>query len=250
MLMQALQAIRYFAANPRYTLLYQFGSSSGVCSQIFSQPEARYAGFASELREDANFARIISESLATTAQETFRLQEDHSFLYALVRLAQPKLIVETGVFDGVFSACFLQGLHVNALQDGIEGRLISIDLPAYDPIAASTSRMQRTNLPKGREPGWIIPDYLRPRWQLHLGDSRELLPRIASQAGAINLFFHDSLHTYAHMMFEYQTVWPILKPGALLLSHDVHWNRAFRDFTREHRQRDYVAHGFGLVRKT
>ncbi|MCU0783484.1 MAG: class I SAM-dependent methyltransferase [Verrucomicrobia bacterium] len=250
MLTQALQAIRYFAANPRYTVLYQFGSSSAVCSQVFRQPRARYALLAGELKQDPRFGHQLSHNFSATVHETFTLNEDHGFIYALVRLGKPKLIVETGVFDGVFSACFLQGLHVNATQDGVEGSLISIDLPAYEPIAASTNRMLRTNLPKGREPGWVIPDYLRPRWQLHLGDSRELLPRIGHQAGDIDLFFHDSLHTYAHMMFEYQTVWPLLKPGALLLSHDFHWNRAFRDFSREHRQRDLVAHGFGIVRKT
>jgi len=250
MLTQALQAIRYFAANPRYTVLYQFGSHSGVCCEVFGETRSRYASLAKELQQDPQFGRMLSQNFSATVQETFTLHQDHAFIYALVRLAKPKLIIETGVFDGVFSACFLQGLHVNAAQDGVEGKLVSIDLPAYEPIAASTSRMQRTNLPKGREPGWVIPDYLRPRWQLHLGDSRELLPCLASQAGDIDLFFHDSLHTYAHMMLEYKIIWPLLKPGTLLLSHDVHWNRAFRNFAREHRQRDLVVHGFGVVRKT
>ena len=65
----------------------------------------------------------------------------------------------------------------------------------------------------------------------------------------IDLFFHDSLHTYAHMMFEFGTVWPFLKSGSVLLSHDVHWNRAFRHFARQHRLQEFVVHGFGIARK-
>jgi predicted O-methyltransferase YrrM len=84
---------------------------------------------------------------------------------------------------------------------------------------------------------------------MHLGDSRELLPKISSEVGTIDLFFHDSLHTFDHMMFEYRTIWPLLKPGAILLSHDVHWNHAFRDFVRAQSQRDLVAHGFGVIKK-
>jgi len=247
--MSFFKALRYFVANPRYTVLYRWGNPAGILQAITGQPPTRYEALRDELLKDPRFGRLLNEKLQRTAGESFVWNQDHYFLYALARLTKPRLILETGVFDGFFSACFLQGLHVNAETEGVDGRLVSIDLPAYKSITASTSRMLRTNLPVGCEPGWVIPEYLRTRWHVHLGDSHELLPRISSDVGTIDLFFHDSLHTYDHMMFEYQTIWPRLKPGKLLLSHDVHWNRAFRDFFREHRQRGHIAHGFGVIKK-
>jgi len=243
------KVLKYFVANTRYTMLYRWGDPAVILQAVSSQPATRYETLRDELLTDPRFGRGISDKFQRIAGESFAWNQDHYFLYALVRLTKPRLVLETGVFDGFFSACFLQALHVNAESDGVDGRLISIDLPAYQSISASTSRMVRTYLPQGCEPGWVIPDYLRGRWRVHLGDSRELLPLVSSDLGIIDLFFHDSLHTYDHMMFEYRTTWPRLRAGALLLSHDVHWNRAFRDFVREQRRREYVAHGFGLVAK-
>ena len=37
----------------------------------------------------------------------------------------------------------------------------------------------------------------------------------------IDIFFHDSLHTYDHMMFEYLTSWDYLKEGGVLFSDDI-----------------------------
>lgn len=45
-------------------------------------------------------------------------------LYALVRILQPRVAIETGVAEGVSSAFFLQ-----ALEDNGDGQLYSIDLP-------------------------------------------------------------------------------------------------------------------------
>lgn len=247
--MNVAKALRYFVASPRYAALYRWGNPAAVVHAVSGEPARRYEALRDELLTDPKFGREIGAKTRRIAGEAFTWNQDHSFLYALLRLTKPHLVLETGVFDGFFSACFLQALQVNAEREGVDGRLISIDLPAYEPICASTSRMVRSSLPQGCQPGWVIPDYLRGRWQPHLGDSRELLPRVSSELGTVDLFFHDSLHTYDHMMFEYRTMWPRLKPGAFLLSHDVHWNRAFRDFVREQRQREYVAHGFGLVSK-
>lgn len=164
----------------------------------------------------------------------------------VVRVARPGVIVETGVFDGESSAVILQ-----ALSDAGRGQLVSIDLPAGDPIPGSTDRMRETRLPPGMAPGWLIPHSLRSRHRLELGDSRELLPKILSGYPGIDMFFHDSLHTLDHQLFEYRTAWPRLVPGGLLLSDDILWNAAFHRFCRAQRRRYVrVAGGtFGAVRK-
>jgi len=136
-------------------------------------------------------------------------------IYSLVRLLKPRVVVETGVADGVTSSYILR-----ALEDNGEGRLYSIDLPHY-------------LLPAGKPPGWIVEESLRGRWDLRVGDAAKLLPPLLEELGEIDLFLHDSLHTYEHMMLEFRAAWPRLSPGGLFLSHDVGQNRAFFDFLKE-----------------
>lgn len=180
----------------------------------------------------------------------FNLDQDHYFLYALARTIKPSVIVETGVFHGSYTASFLKGISENYKDGSADGRLISIDLPAYETIPDATHTIPvLTHLPAGHEPGWIIPDHLKDRWQLHLGDSMDILPSIVKKEKNISLFFHDSLHTYAHMEFEFETVYPVLKAGDYMMTHDVHWNRSFPNFVKKHGQKEFVFHGFGIFRK-
>jgi hypothetical protein len=51
--------------------------------------------------------------------------------------------------------------------------------------------------------GWIVPKSLRERWTLILGKVEDKLPSLLDEFEAIDVFYHDSLHTYEHMMFEY-----------------------------------------------
>jgi predicted O-methyltransferase YrrM len=248
--MLLLKALKYLVRNPRHVVLYVAGRPSRLVAAAAGRPESEFAGYRAELDAATDFVAALDELSRRHTGDPFRLEGDHYFLYALARAVKPRVLLETGVFDGTFSACFLKGLAQNARRDCVDGRLVSIDLPAYTPIEASTSRYpKRTHLPAGCEPGWIIPDDLRSRWTLHAGDARELLPRVADAAGPVDLFFHDSLHTYDHMMFEFETMWPRLAEGACLLTHDVHWNLSFRDFARRYGQEDNAAHGFGLLRK-
>jgi len=179
----------------------------------------------------------------------FKLDIDHYFLYSLIRTIKPTTLLETGVFHGHYTACLLKGIHDNYRDSSVDGKLISIDLPAHKSISESTSEAATTHLPSYCEPGWVIPEYLKDRWQLHSGDSRDLLPKVIEREINISLFFHDSLHTYSHMTFEFENAYPILNDGGYLMSHDVHWNRSFRHFARKHKQKEFSIHGFGIFRK-
>ncbi len=145
--------------------------------------------------------------------------------YGLVRLMQPDLVVETGVCDGYSSRFLLLAMERNG-----RGRLHSIDLPNQDVELVPGRSRQRDVLPGTRETGWLVPPSLRGRWQLHLGDARELLPGLFPTLGKADIFIHDSLHTYEHMMFEFQTAWPNLRDGGIMVSDDTDWNDAFADF--------------------
>ena len=135
--------------------------------------------------------------------------------YALVRLLQPRLVVETGVNNG-FSTRFL----LLAMERNGCGMLHSIDMPTPQEDVRQL----------GKETGWLVPDRLRARWQLHLGDARKLLPTLLQELGTLDIFIHDSLHTYDHMLFEYRTAWPHVRAGGILLSDDTDFNTAFPEF--------------------
>jgi hypothetical protein len=133
--------------------------------------------------------------------------------YAAVRALAPDCVVETGIANGVSSSYLLL-----ALQKNKRGRLHSIGLA------------DRAFLPRGKGPGWLVPDWLRLAWQVHLGDARDILPRLLRHLGKIRIFIHDSLHTYGHMMWEFETAYPHLSDGGILISDDALWNSAFDDF--------------------
>ncbi len=138
--------------------------------------------------------------------------------YALIRLTQPALVVETGVNNG-FSTRFL----LLAMERNGCGMLHSIDLPTPKEDVRQI----------GKDIGWLVPDRLRGRWQLHMGDAKELLPKLLQTLGTVGIFIHDSLHTYDHMLFEYRTAWPHIRAGGFLLSDDTDFNSAFPEFAAE-----------------
>jgi len=142
------------------------------------------------------------------------------FLYLLLRLIRPENVIETGCFSGWTSTLILYALHRNE-----KGHLWTIDLPAQ----AGRFSMD-ASLPQELTPGFLVPDMLRPRWTLIIGDTREHLPPLLHRLENIDVFYHDSDHTYEHMMWEYTTVWPYLRQGGILISDDIGANTAFWDF--------------------
>lgn len=150
-------------------------------------------------------------------------------LYVICRLLKPKIVVETGVASGVSSTYILHALHKNA-----EGNLYSIDFP--DPSA---------KLPTG----WLVPSSLKDRWRLIFGKSSKKLPTLLNEVSQVDIFLHDSDHSYANMMFEFETVWPYIRKGGLLLSDDTHWNSSFFDFATKICRRHVRFYVLSAIRK-
>ncbi len=154
----------------------------------------------------------------------------------VTRLTRPDVLVETGVALGFTTATILRAMAENG-----RGHLYSLDLPAlqYDP-----------DDPVGR----AVPEELKDRWTLRLGDSRKTLGPLCSEVGPIDIFLHDALHTYSSQMREYRSAWPHIRPGGLLISDDVN-NPAFIEFAASVGARPHLVTGpsrtdaVGLLRK-
>jgi hypothetical protein len=197
-----------------------------------------------EIQLDHAFHAQLNDAFVNTRGRRCALARWHEFLYVYVRVARPAIVILTGVFDGAADAVMLR-----AMQRNEHGKLVSIDLPAVDAIALSTDAMVDVNLPPGKQPGWLVPDELRQRYDLRLGDSRELLPKALSEHSRIDAFIHDSLHTYDHQLFEYNAAWPHIAEGGMLMSDDVLMNLAWWHFLRKIDRQSALIDGFGVARK-
>lgn len=197
------------------TLLPRFATLAGVSPQ-----EAQ--GWLRELRRRRLAREIRARCLGASGMGSAHAE----LLYLFVRALRPKVVVETGVELGVSSAYFLQGL-----ADAGSGELWSIDLPNTNPagVVNQDGRVDRAHVDSVDQVGQAVPERLRSRWHLSLGDARDLLPRLGAPE-PWDIFFHDSEHSRSHMLWEYETAWPHLRPGGFLLSDDVPDNDAFATF--------------------
>jgi predicted O-methyltransferase YrrM len=129
--------------------------------------------------------------------------------YLMCRLLEPTVVVEAGVAYGVSSAFILRALEENG-----RGVLHSVDLP---PLRREYEKFW----------GVAVNESPGDRWSLHRGSSGRVLPRLLRETGTVDLFVHDSLHTYRNMRREFDLVWPHLRDGGVILADDVERNRAF-----------------------
>jgi predicted O-methyltransferase YrrM len=182
----------------------------------FGCPSLRLDDAYNDLEKHASRWRGIKERLDIYPKGYgLQMTRELNVLYILVRVTKPNRVIETGVSAGASSAYIL-----SALNDNNNGKLFSIDLPPE-------------NLPAGKDTGWVVPEILRGRWSLRIGDAKNILVPLLKEIGSVDLFIHDSLHTYEHMIWEYRRVWDHLTPGGLFLSHDVGANDAFFHFMKE-----------------
>jgi predicted O-methyltransferase YrrM len=165
--------------------------------------------------------------------------DDALFLYWLVRQLRPRTIVQTGVCNGLSSAFMMLGLAKN----GADGTLSVIDLPPiFDPGDATwriPGKVYGVVIPEGKTTGWIVPDIYRDRFEVQNGDAKALLPKLVDRVKSIDFFYHDSDHTYDHMMFEFRQAKRKLAPGGLIVGDDISWNASVWDFADEHEVPSY-----------
>ena len=154
------------------------------------------------------FNALMSEREQTAGIKSLMGPIGRAMLYALVRHYQPRIIVESGGNLGMASSFMLKAMHDN---DTTDGKLYSIE--------------------RSRKivPGSIIPEEIKGPYVPLQGAVEDFLTG-DQIPGEIDMFLHDSTHRYDHMTMEFAQFWPRLRPGGLLVSHDVNMNAAFTDF--------------------
>jgi predicted O-methyltransferase YrrM len=136
-------------------------------------------------------------------------------IWCIVRHLRPERVVETGVGHGITTRFILEAMQLNSY-----GQLWSIDLPPVDPAIAA-------------QVGVAVAGPCESRWTLLRGTSRQILPGLLRKLGTIDLFVHDSLHTYHNVRFELRQAQRVLRPRGLIVVDDIDANAAFGRVVRE-----------------
>jgi len=233
--------LSYAAHHPGYavrSLLRELTfADEQFLSRITGCPVTKIRSFLDEPLSTPEFAACLRG--AEAAMRSLGLQSADLYAkkilaqYATIRAVQPETVVETGVANGVSSSYLLLALAKNN-----RGKLYSVEVG------------DKNYLPKGKPNGWIVPDFLRQRWEMRFGDSKVLLPALLKELQRCDVFIHDSLHTYDHMLWEFREAYPFLRDGGLLFADDALWNDAFWKFKREVDAQDgEIIRGVGYLRK-
>jgi hypothetical protein len=135
-------------------------------------------------------------------------------LFAITRLLRPAHLLEVGVSSGVSSAYLLQALERNG-----RGTLHSVDRPKLAPAnGGRRSTAPSWSLPPGRSSGWAVPDRLRPRWDLRIGDKKVVLPLLADELSEANLLVYDVPHDDRAARQEFGRLDPLFAQGSVLIA--------------------------------
>jgi len=240
-LLGAGRRVQFSLKNPGYAARALFAEFTNAdekfLAHVTGAPWRRVREYIEEPLEDPEFLGHLRqwqrdfEQLQMAGAELFA--KKILVQYAVVRALAPDKVVETGVANGVSSAYLLHALRRNE-----KGHLYSVEIndPSY--------------LPPGRAPGWLVPENLRCHWTMILGSSENVLLGLLTQLRKIDVFIHDSLHTYEHMKFEFDLVYPFLRPGGVLLADDATWNPAFPEFVVASRaSTSRIIRGVGVLTK-
>jgi hypothetical protein len=136
-------------------------------------------------------------------------------LYALVRLAKPANVIESGVSSGVSTTFLLLGIKSNG-----RGILHSIDLPVERRGGKGNESWA---IPPGLISGWAVPPRLKRGWDLRLGRSEDLLKPLLAETGVLGFYCHDSPVDARHFEFEMDAIRGHLRPGSLVVADNTEW---------------------------
>ena len=231
-------------ANPIYSELRKLMHDSEIPEQRWSTileetlKEVKTVPHAEQVFERKAFVEKYMEELEAKYGAYYKPGwvnlDDALFLYWVVRRLKPKVIVQTGVCNGLSSAFMMLALAKN----GPDGTLHVVDMPpvfdSKDDAWKIKDKVYGVVIPEGKTSGWIVPDAYQHRFEVLSGDAKLLLPGLLKKLGKVDMFYHDSDHTYDHMMFEFKEAKNYLTKDGVIVSDDISWNASLWDFADEY----------------
>lgn len=202
------------ASSSKIKVRLERGAPDDFFVQKLARVDHEQAENENKLAKDDLFRREIEQNLASGGRSGY-VQICAPFeLHSLARFKKPKHIVEVGVSAGVSSAYFLRAILLNG-----SGTLHSIDLPEFENGAPN--KRSSWALPKGKAPGWAIPAYLKKNWDLRLGKSGEMLPRLIKNIDSVDMFLYDVPYEIDEAIGDFAIVNQKLKKGSIVLADNA-----------------------------
>ena len=158
------------------------GLTRGVLAKEIDVMEERFA----DKLDLSNITAYVHEIADKMRPDISLYFPYHICLYLLCRLFKPNLVVETGVERGSSTFMLLKAIKMNGF-----GVLHSIEISRSVRIAPNISADLASVAIDSED-----FSSLKLHWQLHIGNSTEVLPRLTSELGKIDMFIHGSDHTY------------------------------------------------------
>jgi len=209
--------LRYVLLDPEldnftYTLENEGEVAATIAAALGEEP-ARISAFMDEVTHDALLQDLPRNRLLQRGRPRYARRLGW---YAAVRALRPELVVETGIHDGIGSALLLRALERNGT-----GELWSFDLHAH--------RGQR------------VPHELRGRWRMVIGSTRDTLqPTLLGRE--VDVFIHDSDHSYENERFELETALAHGADPVVLFTDNAHVTPALRELCDEHGVQLHLVH--------
>lgn len=218
-----------------------------ILAEWLGMPETVLRGYYDELIQDSSLTKSLAKQIVSIRKTGFQkgifkseLNDTNVdwfgfmriLLYVLIRARRPKLVVETGVYYGGNSAFILRALMRNG-----SGRCISFELDETDIAVSRTLRHpwvgdSETYAAYGLKPGFIVPEYLRGAdWRICRKNFLLGEPSVNQLGEKIDLFVHDSEHTFEHVVGELECWKSHAAPNSLAVTDDIDWSNGFSRFT-------------------
>ncbi len=170
----------------------------------------------------AEVGKLLTEKGLGTGRHTYGWYSDMetdmcTAIWCAILHRKPEVVMETGVAHGVSSRVVLEALNRND-----RGHLWSIDIA--NPL----------NLGVHGQEGVAVTEECRPRWTYVEGESRRRMPGLVAEVGKVELFIHDSLHTFKNTLFEMEQAASVMPSGGVMLIDDIRSHDGFLTFARRH----------------
>jgi len=210
-----------FGARNGVSLNYLSSSSHGVFSSLESLIK-----FESELSNKALiyipvaqrlYRKVVSKQPIITNIRWNSGIQLFSLLYCIIRIRKPKVIVETGVANGISTNAIMSALRaVNS-----NGALYSFDvLPQTSQVYTGAGQWHFNLLPKKK--------------------TAKSLMKTVSKMSKVDIWLHDSDHGYRWQKFEYILALRRLNRNGILISDDVDATPAWGELARTHFRKSYI----------
>jgi predicted O-methyltransferase YrrM len=138
-------------------------------------------------------------------------------LYSLIKANKSKVIIETGVANGITTNAIMKALE----ESGINGELHSFDV------------LPETN--KAYVGGG--------NWNFHLLKGKNFHEQIKSAVSLlpkVDVWVHDSNHGYRWQKFEYSLALSVLSKNGILISDDIDASSAWGELAKTHFRKSYI----------